>query len=79
MSVEKIYVRHIKESEVYQVELRINNGEEPHLRKSMWISETFLSDYDGDVADMLIHQEPSLTHEQASEILLKIADLKEDN
>ena len=79
MLVEKIYVRHIKESELYQVDLRINNDEELRSRKSMWITETFLSDYDGDVTDMLVQQEPSLTREQASEILLKIADLKKDN
>lgn len=79
MLVEKIYVRHIKESELYQVDLRINNDEELRSRKSMWITETFLSDYDGDVTDMLVQQEPSLTREQAAEILLKIADLKKDN
>lgn len=79
MLVEKIYVRYIQESELYQVELRINNGEEPRLRKSMWITDTFLSDYEGDVVDMLIHQEPTLTREHASEILSKIADIKKDN
>lgn len=79
MLVEKIYVRHIKESELYQVELRIKNREEPRLHKSMWITEEFLSDYKGDHADMLVYQEPSLTREQASEILSTIADIKKDN
>ena len=45
----------------------------------MWITETFLLDYNGDVTDMLIHQEPILTRKQASEILSKIADIKKDN
>lgn len=79
MLVERIYVRYIKESELYQVDLRIKNGEEPRLHKSMWITDTFLSDYDGDVTDMLVQQEPSLTREQASEILSTIADIKKDN
>ena len=45
----------------------------------MWISEEFLSDYKDDIADMLVHQEPILTREQAFEILNKIADIKKDN
>ena len=78
MLVEKIYVRHLKESKLYEIELRINNGEEPRLCKCIGITEEFLTDYDGDIADMIVRQEPTLTYEQASEILSKIADIKND-